>query len=173
MKEEKHSANNDYKILKYIFALILLFTVSGICYKFINGYNLAISEEQTKLTIAANATSKMSFWVSDCYNFYNHPALFSLFSVFLFLASIAAKNFTKTLYFAVTSFCFFALSLLQATYLSIWFAETVKIKWNSSLISPDIFDALLYLCFAIAIIFQVKILYRFTREKLQAKISLK
>ncbi len=74
-------------------------------------------------------------------------------------------------YFSIVSFCILSSSMLQATYLHIWFVEFVSIKWNSALILSDVFDAVLYFCLAIILIFQFKIIYRFTREKFQVKIS--
>ena len=171
MKENNYITKKESNILKILFALTLLFTIYSISLKFIKGYNWAIKEEQFHLLTAANNSG--SFNISDCYYFYNHPALFALFSVSIFLYSLSIKKFTKTSYFSLISFCFLLLSLLQATYLHIWFVEIVKIKWNSILILSDIFDAVLYFCFASILILQFKIIYRFTREKFQAKLSLK
>ena len=169
MSKINYITKKESGYLRVLTALALILTFISISHKFIGGYNLAVSEEQFHLL--TNANNSGSFDISDCYYFYNHPAYFTLFSVFLFLFSIAAKKIRRVRYLSMLSFCLFALSLLQATYLHSWFVQITNIKWNSVLIMPDIFEGILYFCFMFMLVFQLKIIYRFTREKFQAKIS--
>lgn len=169
MKESKYITKCESKILQVFSVLIFFLTFISISSKLINGYNRAIKEEFFKLERAANDSP--SFWISDCYHFNNHPALFTLFLFFIFLVFLSASKTINSSFLSIIAFASLILSLLQATYLSIWFAEVVRIEWNSTLILSDIFDAVLYFCFAIILIVQLKIIYRFTIEKLHAKIS--
>ena len=171
MKVREYITEREFEILKISYALTLLFTFASVSLKFISGYNRAIKESLFEAEWLANASSSVSFSISDCYKFYNHPALFTLFSIFVFLFSLNVKKFTRTSYFSILSFSFLFLSILQATYLHSWFAAIAKIQWNSTLVLPDVFDAILYFCFAGILVIQLKVIYRFTKEKFPAKIS--
>lgn len=171
MKESILFTKNEYLILKLFIALTSFVTVTSVSSKFINGYNSAIEEKFSKLEI--NANNSMSFWISDCYSFFPHELFFIFFLIFTFLFLLAARKFINAGFLTIITFATFTLTLLQATYLSVWFAELANIEWNSALIRPNIFDGVLYFCFAIIFLIQVKIIYRFAKEKFQAKISLK
>lgn len=169
MKEDCYIPDNESKILKILFAALLFLTLASISSKFIAGYNSAVADEQRHLSrIAENG---QDFYATDCYRFYNHTALFALFSVFILLFSLSTKRFTKTNYFSVISFFLLSLTLLQATYLHLRFAEIVGIEWNSLLVLPNVLDAFLYFCFASVLILQTKIIYRFVKENFRVKIS--
>ncbi len=140
-----------------VFGLILF----DICYKFINGYNRAISE------------AKLSFWISDCYRVFENYPFFFLFSFFIFLTSLALKNLTKSLFISFFSFLSLTLSLLQSTYLSLWFSQFTNIEWNSSLIQNSFIEIIIYLFFFAVIFLKLKIIYRFAKARFQAKIPLR
>ncbi len=170
MNKSAYTAKKDLKNLRVLTISALVLTFVSISHKFIGGYNLAVREDQFHLMTSANNSG--SFDILDCYEFINHPALFTFFSLFLFLFSIAAKKTKKIRYLSMLSFCLFTLSLLQATYLDSWFVQITDTKWNSVLFMPDVFDGILYFCFAFTLILQLKIICRFTKERFQAKISL-
>jgi hypothetical protein len=140
-----------------VFGLILF----DICCKVTNGYNRAISE------------AKLSFWISDCYKVFENYPFFVLFSFFIFLTSLALKSFTKSLVVSIFSFLSLTLSLMQATFLSVWFSELTNIKWNSSLIQNSLTEIIIYLFFFAIIFLKLKIIYRFAKARFQAKIPLR
>lgn len=157
--------------MKFSLSSIFILTISSISAKMIRSYNQAISDKFAELGSIADNSPQFGFY--DCFNVYNHPAIFTGFAVFIFLTSFALTKFTKTLFPLVVSFLIFAVSLLQARYLSVWFPEVVNIEWNSLLIQPDVFDSILYIFFALTIFLQIKIIYRFAIERFHAKISLR
>lgn len=169
MKVNSFVTNKEFSALKFFIYLTAFATVIGISSKFISGYNSAIEEKFSKLEI--NANNSMSFWISDCYNFFPHELFFILFLIFTFLFLLAARKFINAGFLTMITFATFTLTLLQATYLSVWFAEFANIEWNSTLIRPNIFDSILYFCFAIIFFIQLKIIYRFVRERFRYKIS--
>lgn len=154
-------SSKETLFLKFVFAVTLLLTFASIFLKFINGYNYALEEQ------------RLSFGIYSFYKIYNHFAFFTLFSIFIFLVSLGLKKYLETSYFSIISFCLLSISLLQAAFLPVWFAAIINIKFNFDLIDFNFFDGLLYICFAIIVIFYLKIIYRFTREKFLANISLR
>jgi hypothetical protein len=154
-------SSKEILFLKFVFAAALLLTFASIFLKFIDGYKYALEEQQ------------IGFAMYSFYKIYNHFAFFTLFSILIFLSSLALKKHMETCYFSVISFCLLSISLLQAAFLPVWFAAIVNINFNFDLIHFNFFDGLLYICFAIIAIFYLKIICRFTREKFRAKISLR
>lgn len=167
----KKHLKKELLALRVLIPSILFLTVFSIISKFIKGYNSAVSERFSELEKIAN--NSPAFVFSDCSSFYNHPFIFTLFAIFIFLTFLFYKKLTQTNLFTITSGIIFVLTLLQSSYLSLWFAKIVNIEWNYLLIGFDIFDLILYFLFTLTIFLQIKIIYYFVRERFQAKISLK
>ena len=171
METVNYISKNERRFLIFMFTAVLFLTVASISFKFIDSYNLAVFDEQLNLRRQAN--NEGSFYITDCYSVYGHPAFFTLFSSFIFLVSFVFKKFSHTSFLLTLSFCFLSIWLIRVTFLTDWFLKITNIEWNSALIRFDIFDFLLWICFLTIVLFQTKILFRFAREKFRAKISLK
>src|SRR5688572_18191419 len=112
----KINPKKEVFILKCSLSSIFILTVLSISTKMIRSYNQAILDKFAELEKIAN--NSLQFGFSDCFNVYNHSAFFATFAVFIFLTSFAFTKFTKTLLPSIFSFLIFAVSLLQARYLS-------------------------------------------------------
>lgn len=161
MKDRKLITEKEFLTLKLFVILTALFTIISISSKFIGGYN------------SATEGKKVSFLIIDCYSFFPNDPIFIFFLLFTFLFILSIKRFTKIGLLLPITFATLTFTLLQTTYLSVWFAEFANIEWNSTFIRPNIFDSILYFCFAITLLIQLKIIYRFAKERFQDKISLK